>query len=232
MVRHFPNDRSFGWKDLVSAAHRYDRSRNFKTVFMRQVLLQRTLSPGAQVLLGRHRWSPRCGHDSGNPGAGYVGVAANSPLAAAYVGGGLEELDNICQKGPGAGSALPPGPSTMSLRNEAPASRSAGDFGLDVFDDEVNTVPAAGPRLRRRPAWASCGAGRSAQQQPTLCASDVGEGGIARNPRSQEASYRRRPTPPRRQPCIERSTMSLGSIISLSSIASCHIPHVGWPSYS
>ena len=42
---------------------------------------------------------------------------------------------------------FPPGPSTMSLRNVAPARAQPSNFGVDVVDDEVDAVPAPGSRL-------------------------------------------------------------------------------------
>jgi hypothetical protein len=81
----------------------------------------------------------------------------------------LEELDDL------AGRLLKQdvlaGPS-LSLRNWA----QAADLGVEVVDDEMDAVPAAGPGLaaiRHRPA---SGAVRPGEQQAEVAASDVSEG--------------------------------------------------------
>src|SRR5262245_15479813 len=89
---------------------------------------------------------------------------------------GLEELDDV------AGGVLEQDLlAAGSLQDVVaePGARvaQARDFGVDVVDDQVDAVPAAGARLgavRHRP---SRGAGRSAEQQPQVSACDVGEGG-------------------------------------------------------
>ena len=71
----------------------------------------------------------------------------------------------------------PPGPVTTSLRKRQPGLAELGDLGVDVVDDEVDAVPAAGARLLPVGHRSSGGARRTAEQQPQVAAGDVGERG-------------------------------------------------------
>ena len=71
----------------------------------------------------------------------------------------------------------PPGPVTMSLRKRHAGFAEPGDLGGDVGDEEVDAVPAAGPRLGPVGHGPPGRAGRPAEQQPQVAAGDVGEGG-------------------------------------------------------
>ena len=82
-----------------------------------------------------------------------------------------------CPTGPGAGSACRPGPSTMSLRNRAPASRSRATSASRSSTMKWMRFQPPGPGL------APSGIGRPAElagpgeQQPEVAPLDVGERG-------------------------------------------------------
>ena len=69
---------------------------------------------------------------------------ADCPPGALGAGGGLEELDQVARPGPATRICEPPGPATTSLRNRTPCLAEALDLGVEVVDDEVDPVPAAG----------------------------------------------------------------------------------------
>src|SRR5262245_3134029 len=100
----------------------------------------------------------------------------STPLGRWRGGGELEELDEVAG-GVQEQDLLAAGSLDDVVAEPCTGVAEAGDFGIDVVDDEVDAVPAAGARLdaiRHRPPR---GAGRSTQQQPQVAAGDVGESG-------------------------------------------------------
>ena len=74
-----------------------------------------------------------------------------------------------------ARTCAPPGPVTTSLRNRTPSSVRRAISRVEVVDDEVDAVPAAGARsfpVGHRPAGRALRAG---QQEPQVASSDIGE---------------------------------------------------------
>src|SRR5262245_44533893 len=100
----------------------------------------------------------------------------STPLGRWRGGGELEELDDVAggvqeQDLPAAGSL------DDVVAEPCTGVAEAGHLGIDVVDDQMDAVPAAGSWLgaiRHRPP---CGAARSAEQQPQAAAGDVGESG-------------------------------------------------------
>src|SRR5262245_19096998 len=100
----------------------------------------------------------------------------STPLGRRRGGGELEELDDVAG-GVQEQDLLATGSLDDVVAEPCPGVAEAGDFGIDVVDDQVDAVPAAGTRLdaiRHRPPR---GAGRSAEQQPQVASGVVGESG-------------------------------------------------------
>src|SRR5262245_42489163 len=92
------------------------------------------------------------------------------------VGGGLEEFDHVAG-GVLEQDLLAAGSCEDVVAEPSTRVAEAGDFDIDVVDDEVDSVPAAGYRLGAIRHWPPRGAGRPAEQQPQVAARDVGESG-------------------------------------------------------
>src|ERR687892_1382768 len=99
------------------------------------------------------------------PGRPPGGVRARPGYGAGSGAGGLEELDHI------AGGVLQQDLTAAGTADDVVAEAQAGlaesgDLGGDVADDEVDAVPAAGPRLGSIGHRSSGRAGWPAEQQP------------------------------------------------------------------
>ena len=119
--------------------------------------------------------------------------------------GRLEELDDV------AGRILEQDLLAAGPFDDVVAERRAGvaepgDLGVDVVDDEVDAVPAAGSGLgavRHRPPRR---ARRPGEQQPQVAALDVGERGrgARQHLEAEQLACRRRSPRRRRRPCSGR----------------------------
>src|SRR6185437_16086079 len=89
-------------------------------------------------------------------------------------GGRLKELDDVARRIQEQ-NLLAAGPGDDVVAERRARRAQAGDFGVEVVDDQVNAVPAAGSRpgaVRHRPPR---GAVRSAEQQALSEARDIRE---------------------------------------------------------